>query len=284
MTPLEHVHPSRDAARAPRAGDRLRATRAMLAVLLASIPPACGTGGAARGGGAAVPATAGVGSPVDPSTPAGEEIRFGEEVAAIVRRSSADPAAREGTMLVGSSILRLWGDAATDLARFRAVNHAFGGARTWELLAYADELVVGFRPRTLVVYCGSNDVNAGEPADRIVERLARFTRRMEAALPGVRIAHLSICRAPQKRARWSVVDEANEALRALCAERPTRLFVDVNDGLADASGEPVLAYYEPDGLHYTRQAYRDVFLPRVVRALDRLDADRAIAPDARGGR
>lgn len=195
--------------------------------------------------------------------PEGRDVGFESEVAAIIDASRPDEGSYEGTMLVGSSIFRLWVDAEEDLADFEAVNHGFGGARTWELLEHAPELIESFRPRTLVVYCGSNDVNAGEPASRIIERLDRFTRRMEAALPGIRIVHVSINRAPEKSALWEVVDQANLGLRALCEESETRYFVDVNAGLFDPEGKPRLDLYLDDGLHFKPEAYDEVFRPRI---------------------
>ena len=176
-------------------------------------------------------------------------------------------------MLVGSSIFRLWGAAESQLEAFRTVNHGFGGARTWELLNYAPDLVHAFHPRNVVVYCGSNDVNAGEPASRILARLRRFTLETEAALPGVRVIHVSINRAPEKERLWPVVDEVNEGLRGLCSARPTRVFVDVNPGLLDETGRPRESFFEEDGLHVTAEGYREAFLPPIREAIGRVAAE-----------
>ena len=205
--------------------------------------------------------------------PSGAQIRFEDDVEAIIEDSRVEPGSYEGTMLVGSSIFRLWSDAEEDLSRFDVVNHGFGGSRTWELLEHAPRLVSSFRPRTIVVYCGSNDVNAGESASRISERLRRFTRRMEAEHPGVRIVHVSIARAPEKADLWPVVDEVNQSIRSLCEKSPTRYFVDVNRGLFDAGGEPRLDLYLDDRLHYTDQAYDDVFRPGVEAVLERIHGE-----------
>jgi len=211
-------------------------------------------------------------------TPDGQTIGYADEVERLAEAARANPTATGGTMLVGSSILRLWKDAEIDLAEFDVVNHGFGGARTWELLEYAPTLVEPFTPRTIVVYGGSNDVNANEPADRIVERLRRFTTRMERAMPGVHIVHVSINRAPQKQDRWDVVDAANAAIESMCEASPTRWFVDVNDGLFDAAGEPRVDLYLDDRLHFTDAAYDEVFLPRVRSVLRAIEETRPPTP------
>ena len=209
----------------------------------------------------------------DSMVPAGRQVRHRDEVEAIVNDSMLDSDSYEGTVLVGSSIFRLWSDAEEDLDRFDVVNHGFGGSRTWELLEHAPTLVSPFRPRTIVVYCGSNDVNAGESAASIVERLRRFTWRMEHGHPGVRIVHVSIARAPEKADRWHVVDDVNRSIRSLCERSPDRYFIDVNQGLFDAEGEPRLDLYLEDRLHYTDQAYDEVFRPRLESVLERIQGE-----------
>ena len=200
-------------------------------------------------GGSMVPADAGIG--------------FESEVAEIVSASRPDETSYEGTMLVGSSVFRLWADAEDDLSDFDVVNHGFGGSRTWELLEYAPTLIEPFRPHTIVVYCGSNDINAGASASRIVDRLEIFTRRMKESLPGVQVAIVSVNRAPQKIERWPVVDAVNQQLRIWGDESDDHHFIDVNDGLFDSAGKPRLDLYLDDGLHFTPEAYDEVFQPRL---------------------
>mmetsp|Transcript_75413 Transcript_75413/g.244134 ORF Transcript_75413/g.244134 Transcript_75413/m.244134 type:complete len:141 (-) Transcript_75413:160-582(-) len=61
-------------------------------------------------------------------------------------------------LLYGSSILRLWQDAAEHWHPLPTINRAFGGSRTWEAVLHLDR-VLQYRPRVIIFYCGSNDVN-----------------------------------------------------------------------------------------------------------------------------
>lgn len=200
--------------------------------------------------------------------PIGRERRFAEDVVALTARSRAVPEPPIRTLLVGSSIFRNWSSAAVDLPVGRTLNHGFGGARTWELVAYAEDLVVEFEPEVVVCYCGSNDVDAGESAESIAGRVEVFMDVVEQGVPGVRIVYVAINRAPQKRGRWGVVDAANSMIETICRAGPNRRFVDVNEGLFDAEGEPRLELYLEDGLHFRPRAYREVFGPAVRDALD----------------
>ena len=71
-----------------------------------------------------------------------------------------------------------------------------------------------YKPRFVVYYCGSNDVNARQTAADVVARIRDFHERLERALPSTRMFFVSVIRAPDKRARWAVVDSINAQVRA----------------------------------------------------------------------
>ena len=199
-------------------------------------------------------------------------MRYAAAVEVLSARSRAVVREPVETLLVGSSIFRRWSSAATDLRDADLVNHGFGGSRTWELVEYVEELVVDFSPEVVVCYCGSNDVNAGASAAAIARRVEIFMETVEDALPGVGIVYVAINRAPQKRDRWAIVDEANQRIEKACRKGPNRVFVDVNEGLFDARDSPRTELYLEDGLHFRPAAYREVFGPAVRNAIERVRA------------
>ena len=205
--------------------------------------------------------------PITSPVPEGQEIRYQAEVRKLVEQSRAITDQNIRTVLVGSSIFRLWKSAEDDLRPWSPVNHGFGGSRTWELLAHLQELVIDFHPEVVVIYCGSNDINAGEGAVGIAGRTIEIFETLERSLPHVKTIYVSINRAPEKKDRWDVVDEANALIEAACEGRPDRWFVDVNEGLFADAGTPRYDLYLDDHLHFTAQAYDEVFAPRVLDAL-----------------
>ena len=184
--------------------------------------------------------------------------RYQAEIDAYLKSDSLSPPPAGGVVFVGSSIFRQWTTLAAHMAPLPAFNRAFGGSRTAEVLHYMDRIVLPYRPRFVVYYCGSNDVNAGEPAEAIVGRIIEFHNRLQAALPGSRLFFVSVIRAPQKRDRWPVVDSINIHVRQYAAEAQDIEFIDVNPVLLDSVGTIRGALYQPDSLHYRREAY-DLF-------------------------
>ena len=166
------------------------------------------------------------------------------------------PAARAGTILfVGSSIFHRWTNLAQHMAPLPVMNRAVDGLQTTDLLRRFDADVLTIRPRVLAYYCGSNDVDAGDSADAIVDRITQYVDRVATALPGTRVVFMSVNRAPEKRARWDVVDAVNRRVEAYGASTKRLQYVDVNPVLFKADGTPRMELYLPDELHFRPPAY-----------------------------
>ena len=171
-----------------------------------------------------------------------------------------------GLVLWGSSIYRLWERAAAHFPNFEVTNLAFGGARSWEALHFAEETLFITRPSTILYYCGSNDVNAGEDAASIAERFRLFSELLHDRLPETNILFGAINRSPEKNARWNVVNEANRLVASYCETQDGRTFVDLNQVLEDNDGSTRQDMFLSDNLHLTERAY-DGFARLIQKAL-----------------
>src|ERR1044072_3504886 len=90
----------------------------------------------------------------------------------------------KGTILfVGSSIFHRWTQLTSQMAPLPVTNIAFDGAVTEDWNRLIDVRVIPLKPRVVVYYCGSNDVDAGDSASRIVARVRIFIDRVTNALP-----------------------------------------------------------------------------------------------------
>jgi lysophospholipase L1-like esterase len=184
--------------------------------------------------------------------------------------SAARPAAQ--ILFVGSSIFHRWTNLATQMAPLPIVNRAFDGAQTDDMLRGFASFVLPDRPRVIVYYCGSNDVDAGEPAEAIVDRIQQFFGRVATALPDTQMIFVSINRAPEKKARWDVVDLVNRRVEAYAATTPRLKYVDVNPVLFNPDGTPRAELYLPDQLHFRAAAYEEftrVLKPALTQAFAR---------------
>src|SRR5436190_22979349 len=125
-----------------------------------------------------------------------------------------------GIVFVGSSIFHRWTSLAAQMAPLAVTNVAIDGTVTADMLATLDSRILPLRPKVIAYYCGSKDVDIGEPADAIVGRIVRFIDRVGAALPATRIIYVSVNRAPEKQDWWDVVDDVNRRMQKYAAEHP----------------------------------------------------------------
>ena len=184
-----------------------------------------------------------------------QEVRFAAAIQAFLDNDKTAPPPKDGVLFIGSSIFRQWTTVAEDMAPLPAFNRAFGGSRTWEVNAHMDRIVLPYKPRIIVYYCGSNDVNAYESADAIFARFRQFQIRVARALPDTRVFFFAIHRSPEKRDRWDVVDEANAKIKQYAYATKNLDYIESNTVLFDANDEPLTALYRDDGLHFNPPAY-----------------------------
>jgi len=182
--------------------------------------------------------------------------RFADQVVKLVADDKANPPADGSILFIGSSIWRLWSTVVQDMTPLPVYNRAFGGSQTPDMLRHFDDLVVPHKPRIIVYYCGSNDVNAGQSADAIAGRIHEFAVRVGKDLPGTRMIFASINRSPDKEKRWDVVDAVNARVRdGFTREFAYLSYVELNPALFDAAGKARIDLYLPDMLHFKPPAY-----------------------------
>jgi lysophospholipase L1-like esterase len=173
----------------------------------------------------------------------------------VVAAPAARAAANGPIVFVGSSIFHRWTALASQMAPLPIVNLAFDGAQTGDMLRLVDSRVVPYSPRVVAYYCGSNDVDAGDGAEEIFDRVRQFMTRIRTALPDVRVVFVSVIRAPEKQTRWDVVDDVNRRVQAYAAATKGIEFVDVNPLVFTAEGMPRFELYLSDQLHFRPKAY-----------------------------
>ena len=181
--------------------------------------------------------------------------RFQSSIDAFLAADRKSPPPEGGILFIGSSIFRQWTTVTNQMAPLPVFNRAFGGSRTAEVLHYTPSIVIPYKPRIIVYYCGSNDINANIGPDEIAQNFLRFVEKVHAALPKTEIVYASILKAPQKKDRWDWVERANTLVKTICTQDTSLTFVDLNPAVINPDGSPRMELYKPDMLHYLPPAY-----------------------------
>jgi len=94
------------------------------------------------------------------------------------------PPATGGIICIGSSHMQFWKTVKEDLAPLTVHNFGIGGSRMHQAAEhFVDHLAIPFKPRAVILYEGSNDINAGTKPEAVLENFRKFHGKLHAALP-----------------------------------------------------------------------------------------------------
>jgi len=195
--------------------------------------------------------------------------RFAAEIAAFEKRDQAAPPPQGAIVFTGSSSIRMWGNAlAEDMKPLVAINRGFGGSTTSDLLQYMDRIVLPYRPRAIVVYCGENDIAGGATPQKVLDNMKTFVARARQALPDVRIYYISMKPSHSRWKLWDRISEGNRLIKEWAAQAGVT-YIDITAAMLDADGLPRSDIFLPDRLHMNRKGY-ELWIPLIKK---RLEAD-----------
>jgi len=172
-----------------------------------------------------------------------------------------------GIVFVGSSIFRYWTHLTDQMAPLPVLNRAIAGTVTQDMLSRIGQLVIPYQPRIVVYYCGSNDVSAGEEPRPIIDRTKQFVRILHEALPDTFFYYTSIQRAPEKRARWDVVEAVNREMEHYSHEAVNVGYIDLNIVLFDSRNRVREDLFLEDGLHFRPDSTAYAEFSRIVKPI-----------------
>ena len=185
--------------------------------------------------------------------------RFDAEIEAFERRDrEAGMPERGGVVMVGSSSIRLWNSAESDLAPLPVIRRGFGGARIDDVLHFMDRIVLPYQPSMVVFFAGTNDLAGNEddltPAE-IRDRYEQFVTRLHEELPETDVYFISITPSKAREAQLPEVKATNDLIEAYSAGQPKAHFFDLEGIFLNDDGSVDETYFVNDGLHLNKRGY-----------------------------
>ena len=189
-------------------------------------------------------------------TPGDDLTQWEPEIAAFEASDRQHPPAPGGILFTGSSSIRMWTSVANDFPGLPVLNRGFGGSQIHHVTAFVPRIVLPYKPRLIVFYCGANDIASGQRtvAD-VVRDYKEFVTTVRASLPQVRIAFISAAPNP---ARWSLKSsyiDLNQQIKTYTASDPKLSFIDVWEAMLGGNGEPKPELFIQDRLHMNADGY-----------------------------
>ena len=182
--------------------------------------------------------------------------KWEKDIAAFEQADREHPPEKGEIIFTGSSSIRRWKTLAADFAGLRVVNRGFGGSQMEDSVYYVERILVPRQPSAVVIFAGSNDINAGKTAERVVEDFKAFVAKVRAQLPKTEIGFIEITTSPSRWTQRDKVIEANRQIRAFCEESKNAKFIPVREKFLSANGEPRAELFESDRLHPNAVGYK----------------------------
>ncbi len=128
---------------------------------------------------------------------------FWNDIQKFKQKDSVTMPSNKGIVFVGSSSFTMWKDLETVYKEYNAINRGFGGSTLVDAIEYANDIIIRYKPRQVVIYSGENDIANGSSADETFNRYTTLFNKIRTALPKTEITYVSMKQSPS-RAKFSM--------------------------------------------------------------------------------
>ena len=196
--------------------------------------------------------------------------KFEPEIRRFEARDKTNPPPKDAVLLIGSSSIRFWTNAATQLSPHVIINRGFGGSHVSDSVVFADRIALPYQPKVILVYAGDNDLAAGKTPAQVVADFKAFVLKVQQQLPTAKIGFIAIKPSPSREKLLPRAREANGLIQDYVKTDPRLSYIDVFTPMLDASGRPREELFIKDRLHMNPKGY-EVWTGVIKPALDQLD-------------
>ena len=181
---------------------------------------------------------------------------FWKEIKAFKSADSVKAPPQNAIVFVGSSSFRMWKDLQNAFPRHVVINRGFGGSSLPHVIDYADEIVIPYKPKQVVIYCGENDFTSDTVTSKTVtDRFVTLFNLLRKELPRTEIVFVSMKPSPSRQRLMTEIEAANDAIRDFLQSKKRAAYVDIWDDMLDKNGAPRKELFLRDMLHMNEAGY-----------------------------
>ena len=183
-------------------------------------------------------------------------VGFESEINDFLKQDSISFPPSGAYLFTGSSTIRKWNSLKTDFAGVTIIRRGFGGSTMKALNYYINNIVLPYKPSTIVVYEGDNDLAGGMSPQEFISHCDTFICKVHVQFPKTMIYFMSIKPSFARKQQLSLQDEANRQLKKLTKKRRKTDFIDIRKLMYDKEGKLRKDFFESDSLHVNNKCYK----------------------------
>lgn len=194
---------------------------------------------------------------------------FYQDIQAFKKADKKSFPPKNAILFVGSSSFTKWKDVSDYFPGYTIINRGFGGSQIPDVTRYADDIIIPYEPRQVVIYCGDNDIATGTlSATDVLQRFMTLFNIIRNKLPETNVVFVSIKPSPSREKYMSIIEDANIMIRQFLSGYRETAYVDIYHPMLDRDGKPRKELFLEDDLHMNEKGYaiwRDAIKPYLVK-------------------
>lgn len=182
---------------------------------------------------------------------------FWNDIQQFKKQDSASFPKTRQILFVGSSSFTKWTDVQDYFPGYPILNRGFGGSTLLDVIRYADDIILPYEPKQIVIYCGENDFAADKdlmPA-QVAERFYQLFNIIRGKYKKTPIAYVSMKPSPSRTHLMAKYNVANVMIREFLKKKKHTAFINIYHAMLNSDGTPMKDIFVGDNLHMNAKGY-----------------------------
>lgn len=182
---------------------------------------------------------------------------FYDDIQNFKKRDSAHFPPRNAILFAGSSSFTKWTDVQSYFPKETIINRGFGGSTLQDVIYYANDVILPYHPREIVIYCGENDLASSDTVTALMvfDRFKTLFSIIRSGMPKIPVVFVSLKPSPSRKNLMPKMAAANTMIKNFLKKQPHTFFVDVYHKMLNPDGNPMPDIFIEDNLHMNAKGY-----------------------------
>jgi lysophospholipase L1-like esterase len=183
---------------------------------------------------------------------------YWEDITAFKKKDSATPPPEHAILFIGSSSFTRWTDVSEYFPGYTIINRGFGGSTLVDVIRYAYDIILPYKPKQVVIYCGENDLASSDEVTvaEVVRRFKTLYAIIRQNLPTTQVDFVSMKPSPSRAYLMPKYRIANAQIKAYLQSQKRSGFINIYSAMLDDKGQPRAALFLEDQLHMQPAGYK----------------------------
>jgi len=183
---------------------------------------------------------------------------FINEIKAFRKADSIVTPPKNAILLIGSSSFTKWKDVQAYFPEHTMLNRGFGGSSLTDVIYYANDVILKYKPKQILIYCGENDLAGSSTvtADTVFERFKILYSIIRSKFKKVPLAYISMKPSPSREKYLASMRAGNDLIKSYLEKQKKTAFIDVYHSMFDAGGNMLTHIFIADKLHMNAEGYK----------------------------